>query len=65
MVLQILAGGLRIWVGSLAGQKAGLDEDIRQKMIDRCLAITRSMVGIEADPGYGSMDDCDEDADGC
>jgi len=63
--LERLAGGLRIWVGSSAGQKAGLDEDIRQKMIDRCLSITRSMVGIEADPGYGSMDDCDEDADGC
>lgn len=63
--LERLAGGLRIWVGSSAGQKAGLDGDIRQKMIDRCLAITKSMVGIEADPGYGSMDDCDEDGDGC
>ncbi|KAM7195227.1 sterol regulatory element-binding protein 1 [Naviculisporaceae sp. PSN 640] len=63
--LERLAGGLRIWVGSSAGQKTGLDGDMRQKMIDRCLAITKSMVGIEADPGYGSMDDCDEEGDGC
>lgn len=63
--LERLAGGLRIWVGSSAGRKTGLDGDMRQKMIDRCLAITKSMVGIEADPGYGSMDDCEEEGDGC
>ncbi|KAK4219823.1 sterol regulatory element-binding protein 1 [Rhypophila decipiens] len=63
--LERLAGGLRIWVGSSAGHKAGLDGNRRQQMIDRCLAITKSMVGIEADPGYASMDECDEDGDGC
>ncbi|KAK3381448.1 hypothetical protein B0H63DRAFT_204959 [Podospora didyma] len=63
--LERLAGTLRIWIGSSAGAKAGVDGAMRQKMINRCLTITKSVVGMEADPGYASMDDCDEDGDGC
>ncbi|KAK3316312.1 hypothetical protein B0H66DRAFT_290894 [Apodospora peruviana] len=63
--LERLAGGLRIWVGSSASQKSGLDADLRQTMIDRCLTITKSMVGMDEDQGYVSMDACDEDGDGC
>ena len=65
--LERLAGALRIWVGSAAGEKAGLEGKLRQRMIDRCLGVTKSIMGMETnDPGYVSMeDDCDEDGDGC
>jgi len=63
--LERLAGTLRIWIGSSAGQKVGVDASLRQKMVDRCLNITRNIVGMESDPGYVSMDDCDEDGEGC
>ncbi|KAK0641239.1 hypothetical protein B0T16DRAFT_393554 [Cercophora newfieldiana] len=63
--LERLAGTLRIWIGSSAAQKAGVNTALRQKMVDRCLGITRSIVGMETDPGYVSMDDCDQDSEGC
>ncbi|KAK1755674.1 sterol regulatory element-binding protein 1 [Echria macrotheca] len=62
--LERLAGSLRIWIGSAVGQKAGIDAVLRQQMVDRCLGITRAIVGMENDPGYVSMDECDE-GDGC
>ncbi|KAH6842891.1 hypothetical protein B0I37DRAFT_206283 [Chaetomium sp. MPI-CAGE-AT-0009] len=65
--LERLAGSLRIWMGSdhAAGQKAGVDAALRADMIRRCLAVTKSVVGMEADPGYGSMDDeCVADGEG-
>ncbi|KAK4179396.1 hypothetical protein QBC36DRAFT_75733 [Triangularia setosa] len=63
--LERLAGSLRIWIGSAAGNGVGFDGVMRQKMIDRCLAITKSVVGMEADPGYASMEDeCGEDMEG-
>jgi hypothetical protein len=57
--LERLAGCLRIWAGSegAAGEKSGLDAGLRQILIERCLAVTKSVVGMEADPGYGSMDE--------
>ena len=63
--LESLAGNLRIWIGSSVGRKAGIDAPLRQKMVDMCLSITRAIVGMESDPGYVSMDDCDEGSDGC
>ncbi|KAK0617414.1 hypothetical protein B0T14DRAFT_433257 [Immersiella caudata] len=63
--LERLAGTLRVWIGSSVAQKAGVSATLRQKMVDRCLSITRSIVGMESDPGYASMDDCDEDGEGC
>jgi hypothetical protein len=65
--LERLAGSLRIWMGSdsAAGQKAGVDAVLRADMIGRCLAVTKSVVGMEADPGYGSMDEeCVPDGEG-
>ncbi|WYZ37949.1 hypothetical protein EsH8_II_001455 [Colletotrichum jinshuiense] len=61
--LERLAGSLRIWIGSAPGEKCGLEQDVRHKMVDRCLGITKSVVGMETDTGYGSMSDCEED--GC
>ncbi|KAK0628849.1 hypothetical protein B0T17DRAFT_489308 [Bombardia bombarda] len=63
--LERLAGTLRIWIGSSAGEKTDLDGPLRQKLIDRCLTITKSMVGMEEDPGYVSMDECEDDGEGC
>ncbi|TDZ25465.1 Sterol regulatory element-binding protein 1 [Colletotrichum orbiculare MAFF 240422] len=60
--LERLAGSLRIWIGSAPGEKCGLEQDVRHKMVDRCLSITKSVVGMEADTGYGSMSECEEDA---
>ncbi|GAB1315900.1 Clr6 histone deacetylase associated PHD protein-2 Cph2 [Madurella fahalii] len=62
--LERLAGSLRIWIGSSAGDKAGVDEMMRRGMIERCLAVTKSVVGMEADPGYVSMDECEVGEDG-
>ncbi|KAG7143816.1 Sterol regulatory element-binding protein 1 like [Verticillium longisporum] len=49
--LERLAGSLRIWIGSTPGEQCGLDHDVRHKMVDRCLSITRSVVGMETDTG--------------
>ncbi|KAL2756044.1 hypothetical protein ACRALDRAFT_1063980 [Sodiomyces alcalophilus JCM 7366] len=62
--LECLAGSIRIWIGSAPGEKSGLDQEVRHKMVDRCLSITKSLVGMEADTGYGSMSECEDD-DGC
>ncbi|GKT46367.1 sterol regulatory element-binding protein cleavage-activating protein [Colletotrichum spaethianum] len=61
--LERLAGSLRIWIGSAPGEKCGLEQDVRHKMVDRCIGITKSVVGMEADTGYGSMSECEEE--GC
>ncbi len=69
--LERVAGGLRIWMGSegAAGEKAGVDGELRRGMIERCLKVSRGVVvGLEADLGYVSMEEeeeCDEDAEGC
>ncbi|KAK1963118.1 helix-loop-helix DNA-binding domain-containing protein [Colletotrichum sublineola] len=59
--LERLAGSLRIWIGSAPGEKCGLEQDVRHKMVDRCIGITKSVVGMETDTGYGSMSECEED----
>ncbi|KAK4032026.1 hypothetical protein C8A01DRAFT_20847 [Parachaetomium inaequale] len=59
--LERLAGALRIWMGSesAAGEKSGVEAGMRRDMIERCLGVTKCVVGMmEADPGYGSMDEC-------
>ncbi|KAK1984165.1 helix-loop-helix DNA-binding domain-containing protein [Colletotrichum cereale] len=59
--LERLAGSLRIWIGSAPGEKCGLEQDVRHKMVDRCIGITKSVVGMETDTGYGSMSECEEE----
>ncbi|KAJ9151283.1 Sterol regulatory element-binding protein 1 [Pleurostoma richardsiae] len=63
--LERLAAILRIWIGSAEGDKPGLDQEIRHKMVDCCITITKSVVGMEEDPGYGSMSDCDSVEGAC
>ncbi|KAK7421297.1 Clr6 histone deacetylase associated PHD protein-2 Cph2 [Neonectria magnoliae] len=59
--LERLAGGLRIWMGGAPGEKCGVASEIREKVVDRCLNITKSVVGMESDTGYGSLSECDDD----
>ena len=52
-----LAGNLRLWIGGKAGDSCGLNPSVRHKVVDRCLCITKSLVGMEVDTGYGSLSD--------
>ncbi|KAF9763527.1 hypothetical protein IL306_003067 [Fusarium sp. DS 682] len=61
--LERLSGGLRLWMGGAPGEKCGVASDVREKVVNRCLVITKSMVGMDSDTGYGSLDECEDD--GC
>ncbi|KAF4465727.1 hypothetical protein FALBO_7427, partial [Fusarium albosuccineum] len=61
--LERLSGGLRLWMGGAPGEKCGVTSHVRGKVVNRCLAITKSMVGMDSDTGYGSLDECEDD--GC
>ncbi|SCO34513.1 related to myc-type bHLH transcription factor [Fusarium fujikuroi] len=61
--LERLSGGLRLWMGGSPGEKCGVASDVREKVVSRCLAINKSMVGIDSDTGYRSLDECEDD--GC
>lgn len=63
VMLERLAGSLRVWAGGVDGDVGGLGEEARCRLVERCLRITKSVVGMEADPGYVSMSDC-EDGEG-
>jgi hypothetical protein len=65
VTLERLAGCLRVWVGGVEGDGCGLDREVRCRIVERCLAVSTSVVGMEADPGYGSMSDCDDVEEGC
>lgn len=60
--LERLSGALRVWVGSEEGDRPGLDRDLRQKMVEQCLDITKSAMGMEEDQGYATMTECESDA---
>lgn len=61
--LERLSGTLRIWIGSDEGDRPGLDRDLRQKMIARCLNVTKSVIGM--DQGYATMTDCESEDGTC
>ncbi|RKU49077.1 hypothetical protein DL546_004306 [Coniochaeta pulveracea] len=65
VTLERLAATLRVWVGGVEGDVGALGEEQRCQLVERCLDITKSVVGMEPDPGYGSMSDCDETEGGC
>ncbi|TQV97531.1 hypothetical protein V2A60_006717 [Cordyceps javanica] len=62
--LEKLAASLRIWIGGPCGSNAGIDTDIRAKVVQRCLAITKSLVGMDVDQGYGTLTDNSDDDSG-
>jgi hypothetical protein len=44
---------------------SGLGVGLRRAMIERCLAVTKSVVGMEADLGYHSMEEeCVDEGEG-
>ncbi|KAI1309279.1 helix-loop-helix DNA-binding domain-containing protein [Xylaria venustula] len=57
--LERLSGYLRIWTG----KESTLEPEIRHRIVGRCLAVTRVIVGMnfDTDTGYGSMSDTDSD----
>lgn len=59
-VLEQLAGALRIWIGSRTGNASDLSAELRHQSIEKCLAITKSLVGAELDTGYGSLSETEE-----
>jgi hypothetical protein len=61
--LERMAGHLRIWIGSKEGEKSGLDRKTKRKMVERCLEITKRIVGME-DAGYETMSE-EEIGGGC
>ncbi|KAI0379015.1 hypothetical protein F5Y04DRAFT_272281 [Hypomontagnella monticulosa] len=52
--LERLSGTLRIWTG----KDCGLEPEVRHQMIERCLTVTREVVGmgLDTDTGYGSSE---------
>ncbi|KAI1388009.1 uncharacterized protein F4822DRAFT_437767 [Hypoxylon trugodes] len=52
--LERLSGTLRIWTG----KDCGLEPEVRHQMVERCLAVTRGVVGmgLDTDTGYGSSE---------
>ncbi|KAK2590960.1 Clr6 histone deacetylase associated PHD protein-2 Cph2 [Conoideocrella luteorostrata] len=54
-VLEKLAATLRLWIGSEYATSSGVDSQLRQHVVERCLAVTKDLVGMEIDAGYGSM----------
>jgi hypothetical protein len=63
--IEQLAGSLRIWIGGIEGDSCGIDRDVRLKIVERCLAVTKSVVGMDVDQGYASMSDGEDDDNDC
>ncbi|KAH6719333.1 hypothetical protein BKA61DRAFT_630021 [Leptodontidium sp. MPI-SDFR-AT-0119] len=61
--LEKLAGGLRIWIGGKNDDTGALDREVKKAMVDRCLSISRRIVGMQ-DAGYESMTD-EDTGEGC
>lgn len=59
--LERLSGDVR----TSAGKDMTLDQDVKQEVVERCLAVTRNIVGmdIETDTGYGSMSESEDFGD--
>ncbi|KAI1758084.1 helix-loop-helix DNA-binding domain-containing protein [Xylaria castorea] len=57
--LERLSGTLRIWTG----KECSFEPEIRQQIVDRCLSVTRGIMGMnfDTDTGYGSMSDTESD----
>ncbi|KAG5948542.1 hypothetical protein E4U53_006243 [Claviceps sorghi] len=63
-VLERLAGTLRQWIGGQVASRCGVGAELRQEVIERCLAVTKSVVGMEIDTGYGSMSEEETEQEG-
>ncbi|KAG4439447.1 hypothetical protein IFR05_005059 [Cadophora sp. M221] len=61
--LEKLAGDLRIWIGGKNDDTGALDREVKKAMVDRCLSISRRIVGMQ-DAGYETMTD-EDTGEGC
>lgn len=57
--LERLSGTLRLWIGGPSGAKCGVEAEVRHQVVDRCLSITKALVGMEVDAGYCSQSEPD------
>jgi hypothetical protein len=57
--LERLSSALRIWIGGPCGEQCGVDAEVRHRVVDRCLTITKELVGMEIDTGYCSQSEPD------
>ncbi|KAF1815244.1 hypothetical protein P152DRAFT_447478 [Eremomyces bilateralis CBS 781.70] len=64
--LERWAGALRVWVGGPSGARIGLGEGGRERVVERCIAVSRVLVGVEEekegveeeiDAGYASLEE--------
>lgn len=57
--LERLSGTLRIWTG----KDCGLEPEVRHQMVERCLTVTRGVMGmnLDTDTGYGSMSESENE----
>lgn len=53
--LEKLAATLRLWIGGRYATSCGIDAELRQHVVEKCLSVTKSLVGMEIDTGYGTM----------
>jgi hypothetical protein len=63
--LERLAGNLRIWIGGKDGEKSSLDKEVKKEMVERCLSVTKRIIGMEKDAGYETMSEEAEMDEGC
>lgn len=55
-----LSSNLRLWMGKPYASKCGVNPELRNSVVDRCLAVTKALAGSERDTGYGSLSDAEE-----
>ncbi|KAL7907109.1 hypothetical protein GGI35DRAFT_455456 [Trichoderma velutinum] len=56
-LVERLAAILRLWMGSELAQNCGVPPDLQERVINKCLGVTKRIVGMEVDTGYDSMTD--------
>ncbi|KAL6806637.1 hypothetical protein GGI42DRAFT_321724 [Trichoderma sp. SZMC 28013] len=56
-LVERLAAILRLWMGSELAADCGVPPDLQEKVINKCLGVTKRIVGMEVDTGYDSMTD--------
>jgi len=60
--LERIASTLRVWIGTAAGRRAGLERDTQVRIVQTCLSVSKSLLGVsepdkESDAGYVSQSD--------
>ncbi|KAJ9662820.1 Clr6 histone deacetylase associated PHD protein-2 Cph2 [Coniosporium apollinis] len=63
--LERITGSLRVWVGRAAGRRSGLPNKAKAMIVERCLQVSKMLVGLqeaveEGDAGYVSGSDDDD-----